>query len=75
MEAVRSLRDLNITSMDSAPLLKEALPIALDFNRTVYDAIYVALAVRSRRSLITADERLVNALGARFPVLWLGRFY
>jgi predicted nucleic acid-binding protein len=24
--------------------------------------------------LLTADERLVNALGSRFPIRWLGAF-
>jgi predicted nucleic acid-binding protein len=48
--------------------------IALDFDRTVYDSAYIALAVATGSELITADERLVNALGSRFPVRWLGSF-
>jgi predicted nucleic acid-binding protein len=46
--------------------------IASDFKRTVYDAIYVALAIATNRILITADERLANALAGYFPVRWLG---
>jgi hypothetical protein len=30
--------------------------------RTVYDALYLALAIRLKTHLITGDERLVNAL-------------
>ena len=52
----------------------EPLKIAADFGRTVYDSTYVALAVATGTELITADERLVNALGTRFPVRWLGVF-
>ena len=42
--------------------------------RAVYDCLYVALAVQSKSDLVTADERLANALAARFPVKWLGAF-
>jgi predicted nucleic acid-binding protein len=34
----------------------------------VYDALYVALAVRLNTSLVTADQRLVAALSA-FPLV------
>lgn len=56
----------------SAPLLQDAFSIAMNFERAVYDCIYVALALATKRPLLTADERLVNALGSRFPVRWLG---
>jgi predicted nucleic acid-binding protein len=53
-------------------LLEEAFSIALTFDRTVYDSLYVALAVRLKADLVTADERLANALAAHLPVKWLG---
>jgi predicted nucleic acid-binding protein len=59
-------------TLPSRAVLSEALTIAVDFGRTVYDSTYVALAVASGSQLLTADERLVNALGSRFPVRWLG---
>ena len=46
--------------------------IAATFDRPVYDCIYVALSVASNVPLVTADEGLVNAFAARFPVRWLG---
>ena len=63
-----------ITTVSSAKLLPEALPIAFNFGRSVYDCLYVALAVQGNMQLITADERLANALAARLPVKWLGAF-
>lgn len=55
-------------------LLNEALAIALAHQRSFYDSLYVALAVRMKIPMVTADERLVNTLGSRFPVRWLGSF-
>ena len=48
--------------------------IAITFDRTVYDSLYVALAISHNTSLVTADERLANAVAARLPVKWLGAF-
>lgn len=64
----------NIPTVSSRELLSDAVPIAIDFGRTVYDCLYVALALHTKTQLITADERLANALAARFPVKWLGAF-
>jgi predicted nucleic acid-binding protein len=66
------LRELRILTFPCVDLLPEAMSIALAHQRTVYDSLYVALAVQSKCELITADERLANALAARLPVKWLG---
>lgn len=55
-------------------LLPDATRIAFDFGCSVYDSLYVALASKSKKQLITADERLANALAARSPVKWLGAY-
>ena len=70
--ALRQLIERDLPTFSSAPLLERALELALTYERTIYDCVYVALAVNSRFSLITADERLANALGTRFPIRWLG---
>ncbi len=49
-----------------------ALQISITCGRSFYDSLYVALAHTTRTELVTADERLVKALGSRFPVRWLG---
>ena len=53
-------------------ILEEAFAIASVFDRTLYDSIYVALAVMSKTQLVTGDERLAKALAAHLPVKWLG---
>jgi predicted nucleic acid-binding protein len=70
--ALESLRDRNFPAVSSWSLLDAAFEIASIFDRTVYDSLYVALAVNSNGEFVTADERLANALAARFPVKWLG---
>jgi predicted nucleic acid-binding protein len=75
--AEKSLRDfvaLEIATIPTSDLLEQALQIAVAWDRSFYDSLYVALAVSAKAELITADERLVNALGSRFPVRWLGAF-
>jgi predicted nucleic acid-binding protein len=59
----------------SAPLLEAALEIATNTGRTVYDSMYLAVAVRLQCRLMTADEKLYNALkdgplGGH--ILWVG---
>ena len=71
-ETLREIEQRSFPTLPSRPLLDEAFAIATAHGRTVYDSVYVALAVASRFPLITADERLANALAARAPVRWLG---
>jgi predicted nucleic acid-binding protein len=50
-------------SISSSRLVFEpALEIALDTGGTVYDSCYVALAMLTESPLVTADQRLFNAL-------------
>ncbi len=72
--AIGSMLRRSIPTISSASLLSEALPIAFQYGRSLYDCLYVALAVQSDRELITADERLANALAAYLPVKWLGAY-
>ncbi len=71
-EALSYLANCDLPVYPTATLLDRAFHIATAFDRSVYDSLYVALAVRSGAPLITADERLANVLAARFPVKWLG---
>ena len=72
--ALEFVRDLGIQTASSFDLVPAAVALAIRHGRTVYDSLYVALAMQSNSELITADERLANALAARLPVKWLGAF-
>ena len=74
-EAVAAdMRARDFATVSSLILMPEALKIAFAYDRSIYDSLYVALAVQSKAELITADERLANALAAHLPVKWLGAY-
>ncbi len=68
------LSKYRITTIPTKPHLDFAFVIATAFDRSVYDSIYVALAVSFKSYLVTADEKLANALAAQLPVKWLGAY-
>ncbi|OHB77226.1 MAG: hypothetical protein A2Z25_08270 [Planctomycetes bacterium RBG_16_55_9] len=51
---------IEICSSDS--LIADAFEIAVAAGRTIYDSLYIALAIKRNSVLITADQRLANAL-------------
>lgn len=66
------LLDLDIEWVPAALLINEALSIAAAYTRTVYDSLYLALSLRRGCPYVTADERLVRAIGSSFPnVVWV----
>lgn len=73
--ALRAARDRNIPTVSAIVLMDDAFSIALSFDRSVYDSLYVAAAIAAKTHLVTADERLANALAAHLPVKWLGTFH
>lgn len=67
------LRDVLNTSpvlFASIPdLLPRAYEIGEQVRETVYDCLYVALAEQQQCELITADDKLIKALAAKFPFI------
>jgi predicted nucleic acid-binding protein len=70
--ALTSMLERKLPTVPSIGLLDLAFAIAAAFDGSVYDSLYVALAVDSKAQLITADQRLASALSAHLPVKWLG---
>jgi predicted nucleic acid-binding protein len=71
-KALSQLAHHRLPTVPTVKLIDEALSIACTFERPVYDCVYVALAVALNATVITADERLANAMAPHFPVEWLG---
>ena len=51
-----------VTFHPTAPLVTSAFDLADQTGRTVYDCLYLALAVQLGGSMVTSDDKLVNAL-------------
>ena len=56
------LPSLPLTRRPEAPLLVSAFDLADRTQRTVYDCVYLALAVQLAGRMVTADQRLYNSL-------------
>ena len=74
-DSVRDMLNYEVRTFPSRLLVETALMMAIANNCSLYDCVYVALAEETGCDMITADEKLVNALGSRFPVRWLGSFH
>jgi len=72
--ALTLVQDLDIPTVSSGKMMHQAMQLAITHNRSVYDCLYVALAVQQKTEMITADEKLANALAAYLPVKWLGAY-
>ena len=72
-EALQRYRRLSINLHDVGDLLADALQLALRYDRTVYDALYVVLAQKLEAQFVTADRRLYDALAGELPetMLWV----
>ena len=64
-EVTQLIADLLRMPLETHPthgLIEAAVEIALGTGITVYDAVYLVLAINHNCQLITADEKLVNGL-------------
>ena len=64
-EAAQLVADLIQMPLDVAPtqgLLAPAFELAIATDRTVYDCLYLAMAIDRKCRLVTADERFIHAL-------------
>ncbi len=62
--ACRVLRGSDIQTTPSQSLVAHALSLALRMQHSVYDCLYLALALETDRPLVTADQRFVERVEA-----------
>jgi predicted nucleic acid-binding protein len=74
-QIIEEFQRLPFVLTPTADLLSEAFRLAIAHERTVYDALYLALSVREQCPYVTADEKLVNAIRTAFPnVVWVANW-
>jgi len=65
-QVLKKMINVNVLLFDEVDLLDEAFKISLGHNITVYDALYIALALKLRKPFATLDlrqRRVAEALG------------
>jgi predicted nucleic acid-binding protein len=62
MAILAAFARLEIEIYPSTVLLPSALELAMNLDRTVYDSLYVALAIARDCDVVTADQKFVAAL-------------
>lgn len=62
LEDLEALMGLPFDLRLSLPLMPQALLIAVQTQQAVYDCVYLALAATNSCQMVTADERLFNAV-------------
>jgi len=66
-EAYRLLKINAPVLVDDRELMDEAVTLALASGQATYDCLYLALALRQRCEMITADGKFQAAVTAAFP--------
>jgi len=70
--AIREILRAKFRTVPSSSLVEDAIQLARLYKRSVYDCLYIALAIQANTQVVTADERLANAVTGHLPVVWLG---
>jgi predicted nucleic acid-binding protein len=74
-DTIKKFHVIRFTIIPASSLLDEAYLLAIAHRRTVYDMLYLALSLRAGCQFVTADEKLVNAIGSAFTnVIWLANW-
>ncbi len=72
LAAIQLIAQLQLATIPTVGLLETTLEIAINYGRTFYDSLYLAVSAKQQAVLVTADEKLANSVAAYLPVKWLG---
>lgn len=73
--AFQAIKEFEVFSIPEREVSSiETLRLANAYERSAYDAAYLALAQAEDAPFITADRKLYNALKGRFNIVWVEDF-
>jgi len=73
-KSVNAFLKLGIGFLDPFGDYANVLSVARSFNRSVYDAAYLSLAMKNKTDFVTGDKRLYNAVSKQLKwVKWIGQ--
>ncbi len=67
----RDLQEMSLRLFENAPMMEPAWNIALAFQHSIYDCIYLALAEQLGVPLVTADDAFLRKVKPKFPRIQL----
>ena len=72
-ENLAAIANAPVREVSGRCLHASAMEIALRFYRSIYDSLYVALALQERCQLVTADRKLYDAVAPHYAgtMLWI----
>ena len=72
-ENLAAIANAPVREVSGRSLHASAMEIALRFYRSIYDSLYVALALQERCQLVTADRKLYDAVAPHYAgtMLWI----
>jgi len=72
--AISEFLALPLTTFGDNDLLVAGFAIAAGYGCSFYDAVYLAVAQRTRRVLVTADQRFYDRIRRSGLAAWIGDF-
>jgi predicted nucleic acid-binding protein len=70
-QAFRLIEESELRLFETRPLLGRALDLALNNQMSLWDCVYLALAIQHNCPMVTADRRLFRGASARHPAIRL----
>jgi predicted nucleic acid-binding protein len=65
--AIKTFQQLSFILAPTSASFNDAFKIAVKYQRTFYDSLYLALSEREKCRFVTADEKLYNSVKSAFP--------